>query len=150
MRGAAERALARAFSESDGPERLSRALRQGDSWSVYHLAWGLDRIRTGPTHGLPFPDWPLLATPLLKLAADDPAAGVPLILPFVTGADRAILRAEDGPSSTWDATFDRDQAEALFGLDPLRQVITDDVRTDDTELRARWVAAAKALHGLES
>lgn len=74
-----------------------------------------------------------------------------MILPFVTKSDRAVrFREEAGPSSEWQAEFDRDQADGLFGIEALRPVITDNVQTDDEELRVRWVAAAQALRSSDT
>jgi hypothetical protein len=151
VRQAVETSLVQAFAGPTAPERLFLALHGGHSWHVYQLAWGLDKIRNGQARGKPFAEWDVLGRTLLELAAAEPSIGVPIILTFVTTADRSVKFNQDsGPSSEWEAEFDLKQAEVLFGLHALRQVVTPIVQTHDVELRARWTAAADYLDRSDS
>ncbi|MFN2446908.1 MAG: P-loop NTPase fold protein [Vicinamibacterales bacterium] len=146
LRTVVESSLVEAFGGDDGWVKLADALQSGKPWFLYHLVWGLERIRANQTLGRPFAEWDRLAITLLRLAAERPAVGVPLILPFVTTSDRThrFIKGR-GPTFDWQAEFVAAQAEELFGAEAIRQVVTADPQTDDADLRARWLAVAEPL-----
>ncbi len=148
IRETVEEALVESFGGNgpDIPERLLRAAQAGGPWIFYQLCWGLDRIRgKQSSSGQPFIGWASLASSLIRMARLDRSTGVPMILPFITEADFGQRLREGRFDEDHHAEFLRDQAELLFGLDALREVIPGSINSADANIQVRWRRAIDAL-----
>jgi hypothetical protein len=117
----------------DRYEDLLIATRGGSYYVIYHLAWGLDRIRSNRTGQLPFEKWSDFSRVLLTSAEHAPDKAIPLIIPFIIDYDYR--------RST--ATFNEEAARRLFEFDRLMPLLINmEINSDfESELVDRLKAA---------
>jgi len=117
----------------DRYEDLLIATRGGSYHVIYHLAWGLDRIRSNKTGQLPFEKWSDFSSVLLTSAEHAPDKAIPLIIPFIIDYDYR--------RST--ATFNEEAARRLFEFDRLMSLLINmEIKSDfEGELMDRLEAA---------
>jgi energy-coupling factor transporter ATP-binding protein EcfA2 len=143
IREAFRRALGSAFAQGQA-KSLERAIRRGKPQTCLWACWGLDRLRAElqgtPLPPKPFDGWESFATVLLELAEDNPAVGVPQLLPFVV---RDSPSHEPGEKE-WDETSAANLFSDLSRMKALlRRVSVNPAWNEDT--RARLQVARLAL-----
>lgn len=110
--------LVEVYSERQGRD-LIKSMRFWDPYAIYHMVWGLRRIRANDMDCLPGEKWAEFAPVLLDSAARDPSRGVPILVPFITSTREELPesdrdRASAVEYSNWNAVFRADRAERLF------------------------------------
>ncbi len=95
----------------DRYDDLLFATRGGSYYVIYHLVWGLTRIRSNDTNGLPFEKWSDFSSVLLTSAEHAPDKAIPLIIPFIIDYSRST------------ATFNEEAARRLFEFDRLMSLL---------------------------
>ncbi|MCC5786952.1 MAG: hypothetical protein JJU33_09660 [Phycisphaerales bacterium] len=93
----------------DKPDRMLAALKDGESWTVFHLVWGAHRYTAGDLCGVPFDGWESVADTLTRMVERDPVSGLRYIVPFITREDSERRIVE----------YDEDAAKRLFDMSRL-------------------------------
>ena len=142
--------LVKEFASEGAAAHLKVAMRDGSPWTIYWIAWGLHRVRSGDKSGKPFDDWDGLSATLVTLAEQDPDSGVPLCVPFITnsGMHRSHGINDEGEwesAHEWKGEVDAAAAARLFDVDRLRAAILRFQIPEDAEpqVKAHLEAAVR-------
>lgn len=128
VRESLQTVLVKEFASDGAAARLKVAMRDGSPWTIYWIAWGLHRVRSGDKSGKPFDDWDGLSATLVTLAEQDPDTGVPLCVPFITNSGMQCSHGinDEGEwesAHEWKGEVDAAAAARLFDVDRLRAAI---------------------------
>jgi len=133
---------------SGSGKQILRAMHSGSALVFEYLCVGASLVSDS---NAPADGWDGVGVALLEAAEQNPAIGVPLILPFITfvTSNRARGHSSDTAATQLPYTFAADAAKmrSLFDFNRLARVLRDYQPPDDLDpmIRERYEAAKSAL-----
>ncbi|MBL0869232.1 MAG: hypothetical protein IBJ18_01500 [Phycisphaerales bacterium] len=117
-----EQALVANFGNEHGWQKLVHAVNPHRPWDLYHLSWGLDRIRAGLPNAEPFEGWPGVARSILAFTKLQPKTGRLILASFIVNGRMSDIDEEEESNiqffsrstSVWQGTVDERFAQRLF------------------------------------
>jgi len=140
-------------------EHVVEARKNGSPWVFFWITQVFTSGVPDNTNGLPFESWEQFSTLLLDLAEQNPAVGLPQIVPFVTEGKHRAVRSFNKETEIherrmqYSAHFDEPTAKKRFDLARLLPLLAKATIPDDLEpqmaehFRAAQNAARIALDG---